>query len=572
MSRQADNFPTDASPDPKRWKALVVCLMSGFMTLLDVSIVNVALPTIQTALHAGVNDLQWIVSGYALALGLFLVPAGRLGDARGRRTVWMVGVGLFVLASAACGAAPTATFLVIARVVQGFAGGLVTPQVSGFIQTLFRGEERGRAFGLFGAVVGISTAVGPLLGGLLIAAFGEQNGWRAVFFVNLPIGAVALWLGRRYLPAPSRRPAHAPRTDLDPLGVLLLGLAVVCVLVPLIEQHTWDSPLRPLLYPISALFGFLWVVHERRYGREHEPVMSLDLFRIRSYVLGIGIGLVYFAGFTGTFFILTQYLQIGLKYTALQAGIAATPFALGSALTAQLGSRQVLRRGRKLIAFGLATVLVGLALVWLGVRLEPGNHVAYYIALPLLIAGLGGGLVIAPNQTLSLSEVPTRRAGSAGGALQTAQRIGSSAGIAITGSVFYSHLATSHGDFATAFRIGLVVIGVIIAAALVLAIADALTGTPTGTHPSTAQRPEGMASDRPTASDQAGHDGVVTGEFRVEGKRAVRPVAAGGSERTARWAMIGDRRRGASQWSSWPPLTSVRRSPAWKGTSFECGW
>ena len=466
---------TPETPDPNRWKALAVCLVSGFMTLLDVSIVNVALPTIQTGLHAQEDALELIVSGYALALGLLLVPSGRLGDARGRRPVWMVGVTLFALSSAACGAAPSPTFLIVGRVVQGFAGGLVTPQVSGFIQTLFAGEERGRAFGFFGTMVGISTAVGPLLGGVLIGIFGHHSGWRAVFFVNLPIGAVALALGRRYLPAPPPRPADAPTTELDPIGVVLLGLAVICVLVPFIEQRTWHSPLRPLLWPVAGVLATVWVLHERRYAREHEPLVSLDLFRIRSYVLGTGVGLVYFAGFTATFFILTQYLQLGLRYTALQAGLTATPFAIGGALTASLGSRQVLRRGRKLIAFGLTTVLSGLVFVWIAVHAEPGPDVAYYIALPLLLAGLGGGLVISPNQTLSLSEVPNARAGSAGGTLQTAQRIGSSAGIAITGSAFYSSLSTHHGDFADAFRSGLIVIAGFVAAALLLALADAVT-------------------------------------------------------------------------------------------------
>jgi EmrB/QacA subfamily drug resistance transporter len=487
-----------AEPDPNRWKALGVCLVAGFMTLLDVSIVNVALPSIDTGLGASDSALEWIVSGYALALGLLLVPAGRLGDARGRRTVFMVGVALFVLASAGCGAAPTPGVLVGFRVVQGFAGGLITPQVSGFIQTLFEGEERAKAFGFFGTMVGISTAIGPLLGGALIAIFGTHDGWRAVFFVNLPVGALALVLARRYLPAPEPRTAGEGRTELDPVGVLLLGLAVICVLVPFIEQRTWHSPLRPALFPLAAVIAALWVLHERRYARTREPAFSLDLFAIRSYVLGAGIGTLYFAGFTAIFFILTQYLQTGLGYSALEAGLAATPFAVGGALTSSLGSRQVLRRGRKLIAFGLVTVIVGLAGVWVAVNADPGHAVGWYTALPLLLAGLGGGFVISPNQTLTLSEVPKRRAGSAGGMLQTGQRIGSSAGIAVTGSIFYSAIAEGHGDFASAFRQGLVVIGAFVAAALALALADALTGNGGSAGSPAAEAPQ--ASERPVGA------------------------------------------------------------------------
>ena len=189
-----------APVDPRRWRALMVCLVAGFMALLDVTIVNVALPSIQTGLAAREADLQWVVSGYAPAFGVILGLAGRFGDARGRRRVFLVGVAAFTLASVASGLAPDAGALVAARVAQGFAGGVITPQISGLIQQLFRGAERGRAFGLFGATVGVSTAVGPTLGGLLIHLGGPVHGWRWIFFVNLPIGIMVILLGARLLP------------------------------------------------------------------------------------------------------------------------------------------------------------------------------------------------------------------------------------------------------------------------------------------------------------------------------------------------------------------------------------
>ena len=199
-------------PDPRRWRALAVVLVAGFMVLLDVSIVNVALPSIARRIHAGDSALQWVVSGYALAFGLVLVAGGRIGDARGRRPTLVLGLAIFTLASAACGAAQNPLMLVVARLVQGFGGGLVTPQNSGLIQGLFRGDERGRAFGVFGAVVGISTAIGPLIGGLLIQLGGAEHGWRWIFLVNVPIGILAIVLAYRTVPHRRRPRASAPTT------------------------------------------------------------------------------------------------------------------------------------------------------------------------------------------------------------------------------------------------------------------------------------------------------------------------------------------------------------------------
>src|SRR5919112_1349449 len=212
--------PRTAAPpaDRTRWRSLALCLTASAMTLLDLSIVNVALPSLRTSLNASDSDLQWIVAGYALAFGVVLVPAGRLGDARSRRTIFMLGVALFTLSSALAGAAPNPTVLAVARVLQGLAGGLIAPQSSAFIQNLFRGPERARAFGLLGAAIGVSTAIGPLLGGLLVNLGGDDFGWRLVFYVNVPIGIALLPLAFRLLPGAesSRR-----RQSLDPVGVAL---------------------------------------------------------------------------------------------------------------------------------------------------------------------------------------------------------------------------------------------------------------------------------------------------------------------------------------------------------------
>ncbi|MFF3733120.1 MFS transporter [Streptomyces sp. NPDC002476] len=461
---------TSGTPDPRRWRALAVCLIAGFMTLLDVSIVNVALPSIRSGLRTPESDLQWVLSGYALAFGLFLIPAGRLGDARGRRTVFMAGLALFTLASAACGAAQSSRWLVVARLVQGLAGGMISPQISALIQQMFSGQERGRAFGMFGTVVGVSTAVGPLAGGLLIQAAGAHEGWRWVFYVNLPLGALCLLLARRLLPdTPTAGPVRL--RDLDPLGVLLLGTGVLALLLPFVQAQQWPGDRKwLLLVPAVALLAAFVGWESRCATRATRPVIDLSLFRVRSYWLGCLLALVYFGGFTSIFFVTTLYLQNGLHYSALQAGLAITPFALGSAVAASPGGRLVHRFGRPLVVAGLTAVVVGLAGAALAVHLVPGRGAGWAMAAPLLLAGLGSGLVVAPNQTLTLSEVPVAMAGSAGGALQTGQRVGSAVGIAAVGSVFFAQLGEA--GWATAYDHGLVVAVAYVVVALLVGLAD----------------------------------------------------------------------------------------------------
>ncbi|GAA1815040.1 DHA2 family efflux MFS transporter permease subunit [Actinomadura chokoriensis] len=469
MRTESAEAPRPGGDGVRRWRALSVCLVAAFMTLLDVSIVNVALPSIRAGLDASEAQLQWILSGYALTFGLVLVPAGRLGDARSRRAVFMSGLALFTVASAGAGLAPTILLLVLARLVQGVAGGILNPQVAGLIQQLFQGAERGRAFGALGAVIGIATAVGPLLGGGLIALGGHGDGWRWVFYVNVPVGIAALFLAWWLLPAP----IYGERQGLDPLGVLLLGAGVVCVLLPFVQERQWHGgPTWLLVLAGAALIG-VFVLWERR---ARSPMVDLRLFRLRSYTLGTAIALLYFAGFTAIFFIYTLYLQNGLGYSALGAGLAITPFAVGSGLASAVGGRIVSRYGRPLVAAGLVLVAAGLGAVWVAVELVPGRGVGWAAAAPLLAAGLGSGLVIAPNQTLTLSEVHYTEGGSAAGVLQTGQRVGTAMGIAAVGAVFFAAVAGTRGDWATAFRHGLIVILGFVLAALAAAVADLAAG------------------------------------------------------------------------------------------------
>lgn len=461
-------------PDPRRWRVLAVSLVVGFMTLLDVTIVNVAIPSIRAGLGASPGAVQWIVSGYALAFGLTLVTGGRLGDALGRRRLMAIGLTGFVIASAAVGLAPTIELAVAARILQGLAAGLLTPQNSGLIQDLFRGAERGRAFGLFGLTVALSSALGPLLGGLIIALAGESDGWRWLFLVNVPIGLVALAGILRLVPgappeqdgaavAPGRR-----RVDIDVVGAVLLGATVLAVLYPVVMLEGGARWPLILLGLVPVLFaGFVrW---ERLLGRRgRAPLLDVGLLRrTPGYADGLAIGTLYFTGFTGIFLVLSVVSQEELGFSALQAGVLSTPFALGAALTAPLAGRLVSRIGRSLTVIALATMMTGIALLALLLPLGSGDRL-WWVAVPtLLLAGIGGGGVISPNFTLTLSEVPPRMGGAAGAALQTGQRIGSALGAAALMTTYQVALGAT-GDPIRAWQAALV------AALLLVGVAQAM--------------------------------------------------------------------------------------------------
>ncbi|MGW7541945.1 MFS transporter [Streptomyces sp. NPDC054770] len=462
--------PQQPATEDRRWKALGVCLAAGFISLLDTSIVNVALPSMERGLGATEAAQSWVVSGYALTFGLALVPAGRLGDMRGRRQAFLIGLALFTVASAACGLAASPDRLVVFRLIQGAAAGMVAPQTSGLIQQMFQGAERAKAFGLLGSVIGVSTAVGPLAGGVIIDAVGTDDGWRWVFFVNLPIGIAAFAAGLRLLP---RYPASTDRRErFDPLGVLLLGCGVLALMLPLVQEQQWTGRQKWALLPLGALLLGLFWVWERRQGRlGRAPLVDLNLFSLRSFTLGALISLTYFAGFTTVFFVLALFLQNAAGYSALAAGVTVLPFAASSAIGAALGGRLVLRHGRRLVVIGLAGVAVGLLGIVAVVRLVPLENLGWAMVVPMIIGGIGSGITVSPNTTLTLTLVPVKRAGAAGGVLQTGQRVGSAAGIAVVGSVYFARLA-HHGPATEALQLGLLTSVGFILVALGLAVAD----------------------------------------------------------------------------------------------------
>ncbi|HEX4058812.1 MAG TPA: MFS transporter [Galbitalea sp.] len=444
---------TPPKPSPHAWRALVVLLIAMFMSLLDTTIVNVALQTIREHVNgaghpAATEDvLSWIISGYALAYGIALIPAGRLGDRFGHKWVFFSGLAVFTIASLACGLAQSDGQLIGFRVVQGLAAGTFTPAVAAYIQILFQGKVRGTAFAIMGAVIGVSSALGPIIGGLIIQAFGTTNGWRYIFGVNLPIGIAALILtgllvpGRAKLASMvSNAPANARTGGVDWIGLLLLTAGLVAILVPLIEGQQKGWPLWTYLTLVGgavliALFG-LWEVFYVR--RERSPLVPPHLFSHPAFTGGTILALVYFAAFTSIFFTISLLWQAGLGHTALESGLVSVPFAIGSIIGSAQSNRLAQLLGRTVLIIGTALVVLGLGAVWLILEnVKAADVNSWELLAPLFFAGLGNGLFIAPNAQFIVATVDPSEAGAASGVISTMQRVGSAIGIAVIGSVLF---------------------------------------------------------------------------------------------------------------------------------------
>jgi MFS family permease len=345
---------------PHRWRAFAVCAAVAALTILDMSKVNVALPAIREVLGAGSTELQLIVSGFVLAFGLLLVPMGRLGDQLSPRRLFVIGLVLYAITSAACALAPTAELLIAARIAQGVAAGIQMPQVMGVLQRVFTGRERGMAFGLLGATIGLGTALGPVIGGVFVELGGGDDGWRGIFWMNVPLGLAAVVLALWALP--DLKPERRGRISLDPVGIVLFGVAVIALMLPFLftTGEPTDDPARwwALAIFAPAIVAFVW--WERRYERGGgAPLVPLGLLRIPSYRNGTLLMTAYFAGMPSMFIITTLYLQTGLGVGAMAAGLTTIGFALASAATSVIGGRLVGRLGRPLVVIGLTLVLLG---------------------------------------------------------------------------------------------------------------------------------------------------------------------------------------------------------------------
>lgn len=466
--------PALLTPDPIRWRILIVLLAAIFMSLVSVSIVNVTLPSIQESLGASSADIQWVLSGYALAFGVVLVSAGRAGDLLGRGGFFLFGVSVFTLGSIGAGLAPNAEWLKAARIFQGIGSGLLNPQGMGMIQQYFQGKERGRAFGYFGTTVGVSVALGPVLGGLLIKSAGADLGWRLTFLINVPIGILTLILGFMWFPRPLIKSLktssyYATLRALDPIGALIFTLGVLCILYPFMGSQ----PLAIwLLLPCSFVLFYIWVQWEKYYIRlGHEPMVDLTIFRNSSYTNGILIMSLYFLGMTSIWVLIAIYMQQGVGKSAFETSLIGIPGALLSAYASNWAGKRVSHFGRKIVAAGLSLAIFGLLLsIGFILLYEFYQTSIWWLLFSLGFLGLGQGATISPNQAITLADVPVAYAGSSGAIMQTAQRIGASVGIALITAIAFT--ALNYYSWAIAISIGFITIISLISLALLIAIKD----------------------------------------------------------------------------------------------------
>jgi MFS family permease len=451
--------PPDPAPpaDPRRWWALPVLMAGTVMIVLDFFVVNVALPRIRTGLHAGPAALTWVVAGYGLTFAVLMVLAGRLGDRAGRRRMLTAGLILFGLTSAACGAAPTAGVLVGARLAQGAAAALISPSVLSLIGVLYTGSDRVRAISIYGVVMGLAAAGGQLVGGVLVEADVAGLGWRAIFLVNVPIAAAAALLAGRLVPE-SRAPV-APGLDLR--GVALVTAGLVALVLPLVQGRSlgWPAWTWCSLAAAPLILGtFAW--HQRRLERAGgTPVLAPSLFADRHLRSGLLTQLSFWCGQAALFLVLALYLQDGQGLDPLQAGLVFTVLAAAYLATSMRAPALTLRFGRDLIGLGALGLAAGEGALAAAIALG-GTHCPLWSLVPgLILAGAGMGLCVTPLTSLVLAHADAARAGAVSGALSTAQQVGNSVGVAVTGVIYFGLV---HRGSGSAFEVSVMQIGALL--------------------------------------------------------------------------------------------------------------
>jgi EmrB/QacA subfamily drug resistance transporter len=423
---------------PRRWLAAIVLIVGALMDMIDVTIVNVALPSIRRDLHASATQLEWVVSGYMLAFAATLIIAGNLGDKFGRKRLFLSGAALFGLASLAAGLSGSGAELIIARIVQGVAAAAMAPQVLATFRVIFGRAERGKAFGIYGAMLGFASAIGLVLGGLLTGAnlFGWE--WRSVFFVNVPVAVAALIAGARFVPETRDPGARRPFVA----GAVLLAGSLVAIVYPLLEgrQLGWPAWVWPLMVAGVAGLVVLGVIEARRTSTTVAPLLRAGLFRVPAFAAGMGIQLAFFAGMQGFFIAFALWLQAGEHFSPLKAGLTAVAFSVGSFIAAPVAVPLAQKAGRRILAGGAVLMVAGIGGVALAAPHVGLNGSPWPIVPGLVVAGAGLALLVIPLVNVVLAAVPAEVAGGASGLFSTAQQLGGALGVALLGSVFFGYL------------------------------------------------------------------------------------------------------------------------------------
>ena len=432
---------------PRKWAILALVLAAECMDLLDGTIVNVAAPTIRADLHGSTSALQWVIGGYALAFAVGLITGGRLGDIYGRKRLFVLGAIGFVFASMACAFAVSPEMVIGCRLAQGAAAALLIPQGLGIVRDAFAPEEQPSAFAIFGPVIGLSAVLGPIIGGALVDANLFGSGWRLIFFVNLPLGLIAALGAARLIPE-SRAP-NRPRLDLVGTGLAALGMGLL--IYPLIQGREAGWPPWTYLMVVASALSFAalvaWTRRVRRRGGD--PLIEASIFSHRAYTAGISMIVVFFAGMLGTMLVLTLFMQFGMHFSAIHAGLTLAPFAAGTAVGAvHAAGVLVPRLGRTTLQ--IAALIAAGGVWWLRqVILAHGlDTTSLAIVGPELLVGIGVGMIVSPLFGFILASVGDNEVGSASGVLNAMQQLAGAVGVAGIGTIFFSTL--SHDGFVTA--------------------------------------------------------------------------------------------------------------------------
>jgi len=424
----------------QRTIALVVVALAFVMDLLDTTIVNIAVPSIQSGLGASFATIQWMIAGYALAFAVLLVTGGRMGDVFGYKRLFLVGVGGFTLASLFCGLAWNPEVLIAARLFQGMMAALMVPQVMSLMQVMFKPHERAGVMGLFGALAGIAASMGPVVGGFLIHANIAGLDWRPIFLINIPVGIFAFFAAMKYLP--EGKSSHPLKLDM--WGTVLIMIAMFLIVFPLIQGRELDWPawtfvMLLLSLPVFALF-FWW--QRRKDSIDKSALMAPVLLKTRSFIKGLTVNIIFQSAMAGFFLPFTLLLQIGLGYEIITAALTGIPTAVGIALSIGLfGQKLIPKLGRYAISLGAVVMATGLAITYMVVQQNGLDTAPLQFAPGLLVTGLGMGLVMAPIFALVLTDVDPRHAGSASGIMNAVQQLGGAIGIALIGVIFFGQLS-----------------------------------------------------------------------------------------------------------------------------------